>query len=202
MSTTRGCPPRGPCLAGGISGSTMAHCSSVRSEGYFFRGRSFLNMATHSCVDRICANYLINLLFCQAMFPDSLLVLRELSRAEETLLEEFRRSANRLREQLHRFYPQMLQLCSAADAPWLWDLITLAPTPAHAMLLSEEQVQRVLKAHRLRRIKAPAVLACLQAPALPVAPGTAEAAQAHCGFLLPCLRVLAEEPQACGHQVG
>src|SRR6516225_7954768 len=72
MSTTRGCPPRGPCLAGGISGSTMAHCSSVRSEGYFFRGRSFLNMATHSCVDRICANYLINLLFCQAMFPDSL----------------------------------------------------------------------------------------------------------------------------------
>src|SRR6516164_11177427 len=76
MSTTRGCPPRGPCLAGGISGSTMAHCSSVRSEGYFFRGRSFLNMATHSCVDRICANYLINLLFCQAMFPDSLSVNR------------------------------------------------------------------------------------------------------------------------------
>jgi hypothetical protein len=54
----------------------------------------------------------------------------------------------------------MLQLCSAADAPWLWDLITLAPTPAHARLLSEEQGQRLLKAHRLRRIKAPAGLAC------------------------------------------
>src|SRR5262249_40826834 len=130
-----------------------------------------------------------------------LLMLRELSRAEETLLEEFRRSANRLREQLHRFYPQMLQLCAAADAPWLWDLLHLAPTPAHAMLLSEEQVQRVLKAHRLRRIKAPAVLACLQAPPLPVAPGTAEAAQAHCGFLLPCLPVLAEHLQACTHQL-
>ena len=131
-----------------------------------------------------------------------LLLLRELSRAEETLLEEFRRSANRLREQLHRFYPQMLQLCSAADEPWLWDLLHLAPTPAHAMLLSEEQVQRVLKTHRIRRIKAPAVLACLQAPALPVAPGTAEAAQAHCGFLLPCLRVLAEQLQACSQQVS
>src|SRR5947209_2959584 len=83
-----------------------------------------------------------------------LLLLRELSRAEETLLEAFRRSANRLREQLHRFYPQMLQLCSAADEPWLWGLITLAPTPAHAMLLSEEQVQRGLKAHRIRRITA------------------------------------------------
>jgi len=99
-----------------------------------------------------------------------LIVLRELSRAEETLLEEFRRNANRLRDQLHRFYPQMLQLCSAADEPWLWDLIDLAPSPAHAALLSEEQVQRVLKAHRIRRVTAHEVLTCLQTPALPVAP--------------------------------
>jgi transposase len=131
-----------------------------------------------------------------------LLRLRELSRAEEVLLEDFRRSANRLRDQLHRFYPQMLQLCSAADASWLWDLIDLAPTPAHAALLSEEQVRRVLKAHRIRRIKAQEVLACLQAPALPVAPGAAEAAQVHCGFLLPCLRVLAEQLKACSQQVS
>ena len=131
-----------------------------------------------------------------------LFLLRELSRAEETLLEEFRRSANRLRDQLHRFYPQMLQLCSAADEPWLWDLLDLAPTPAHAALLSAEHVQRVLKAHRIRRVQAPEVLACLQAPALPVAPGAAEAAQAHCGFLLPCLRVLAEQLQACSQRVS
>src|SRR6266436_5572907 len=131
-----------------------------------------------------------------------LLLLRELSRVQETLLEAFRRSANRLREQLHRFYPQMLQLCSAADEPWLWDLLHLAPTPAHAMLLSEEQVQCGLKTHRIRRLTATEVLACFQAPALPVAPGTAEAAQAHCGFLLPCLRVLAEQLQACSQQVG
>src|SRR6266849_1869720 len=129
-----------------------------------------------------------------------LLLLRELSRAEETLLEEFRRSANRLREQLHRFYPQMLQLCSAADEPWLWDLIDLVPTPAHAALLSQEQRQRVLKAHRLRRVKATEVLTCLQASALPVAPGAAEAAQAHGAFLLPCLRVLAEQLRSCAQQ--
>jgi transposase len=130
------------------------------------------------------------------------LVLRELSRAEETLLEAFRRSANQLRDQLHRFYPQLLKLCSAADESWLWDLIDLAPTPAHVALLSEEQVQRVLKAHRIRRVKAQEVLTCLQAPALPVAPGATEAAQAHCGFLLPCLRVLAEQLQACSQQVS
>jgi Transposase/Transposase IS116/IS110/IS902 family len=131
-----------------------------------------------------------------------LLVLRELSRAEETLLEAFRRSANQLRDQLHRFYPQMLQLCPAADAPWLWDLLDLAPTPAHVALLNEEHVQRVLKAHRIRRVKAHEVLTCFQAPALPVAPGATEAAQAHCGFLLPCLRVLAEQLQACSQRVS
>src|SRR6266446_5169917 len=131
-----------------------------------------------------------------------LLRLRELSRAEETLLEEFRRSANRLRDQLPRLYPQMLQLCSAADAPWLWDLIDLVPTPAHAALLSEEQVQRVLKAHRIRRVTGTEVLTCLQMQALPVAPGAAEAAQAHCQLLLPCLRVLAEQLQACSQQVS
>jgi transposase len=131
-----------------------------------------------------------------------LLLLRELSRAEEMLLEEFRRSANRLRDQLHRFYPQMLQLCSAADEPWLWDLLDLAPTPAQAALLSEEQVRRVLKTYRIRRVKAQEVLTCLQAPALPVAPGATEAAQTHCQFLLPCLRVLAEQLQACSQQVS
>src|SRR5262252_10359914 len=130
-----------------------------------------------------------------------LLVLRELSRAEETLLEDFRRSANRLRDQLHRFYPQMLQLSLAAAEPWLWDLLELAPTPAHAALLSAEQGQRVLKAHRIRRVKATEVLACLQAPALPVAPGVLEAAPAHGGVLLPCLRVLIEQLRLCAQHV-
>jgi transposase len=56
--------------------------------------------------------------------------------------------------------------------------------------------------HRIRRVKAQEVLTRLQAPALPVAPGAAEAAQAHCGFLLPCLRVLAEQLRACAQQVS
>jgi hypothetical protein len=54
----------------------------------------------------------------------------------------------------------MLQLYSAADEPWLWDLIDLVPTPAHTALLLEEQVQRVLKAHRIRRVTAQEVLTC------------------------------------------
>src|SRR3989442_5770975 len=72
MSTFRGRPPRGGCLAGGIIGPTMAHCSSVRSEAYFFRDWFSCTMNAHSSIDEICANYLINLLFCQVIFPDSL----------------------------------------------------------------------------------------------------------------------------------
>src|SRR5258705_6025406 len=72
MSTSRGRPPRGFCLAGGIIGPTMAHCSSVRSDGYFFRDWFSSTIDAHSSTDGIGANYLINLLFCQVIFSDSL----------------------------------------------------------------------------------------------------------------------------------
>src|SRR5262245_23890949 len=72
MSTARGCPPRRLCLAGGIIGATIVHCSSVRSEGYLFRDWSFFNIRAHSSAEGICANYLLHILFCQALFPDSL----------------------------------------------------------------------------------------------------------------------------------
>src|SRR5262247_1097323 len=130
-----------------------------------------------------------------------LLMLRELSRAEAMLLEEFRRTANRLREPWHRFYPHMLHLSSAADEAWLWDLIALAPTPSHAALVTDEQVRHVLTSHRIRRVTAQEVMVGIQAPALPAAPGVLEAAQAHCAFLLPCLRVLAEQLRSCAQQV-
>jgi transposase len=130
-----------------------------------------------------------------------LLMVRELSRTEEALLTEFRRATNQLREQLHRFYAPLLQLCPAADEPWLWDLLELAPTPARAACLTEAHVAEVLKTHRIRRVSAVDVLKLVQAPALPVAPGTAEAASAHCALLLPCIRVLAAQLQTCARQV-
>src|SRR5262245_10599768 len=72
MSTSRGRPPRGLCGAAGISGATMAHCSSVSSEGYCLRDGSCFNMLAHSSADGICANYQTKLVLCQALFPDSL----------------------------------------------------------------------------------------------------------------------------------
>jgi len=53
--------------------------------------------------------------------------LRELSRLDDELAQEQNRAVNRLREQFHRFFPQLLQLCQSAEEPWLWDLFESAP---------------------------------------------------------------------------
>ena len=53
--------------------------------------------------------------------------LRELSRLEDEISQELSRATNRLREQFHRFFPQLLQLCESAYEPWLWILFELAP---------------------------------------------------------------------------
>ena len=54
----------------------------------------------------------------------------------------------------------------------------------------------MLKTHRIRRFSVSDVLDILRAPALPVAPGRAEAAQAHVALLLTYIRVLAEQLKA------
>jgi transposase len=91
--------------------------------------------------------------------------LRELSRVDEDLGSENNQLANRLREQLHRFYVQALKLCPAADEHWLWSLLELAPSPAAARGLRIKRVERLLREHRIRRVSAEEVIAALRAPA-------------------------------------
>lgn len=119
--------------------------------------------------------------------------LRELSRLDEELGEDLTRTSNRLRDQLHRFFPQMLQLCPAANEPWLWRLLRLVPTPAAAHRVRPSAVQRVLTGARIRRVTAADVVTTLRAPALVVAPGTVEAASHHVAVLLPRLHLLHEQ---------
>jgi transposase len=127
--------------------------------------------------------------------------LRELGRSEAELQQELTRLTNRLREQLLRYYPQALGRCPAADEPWFWELLTLAPTPAAAARLPLARVRALLRAHRIRRVTAEAVLAELQTAALRVAPGTAEAASENIGWLLPRLELLARQRQDCARRV-
>lgn len=127
--------------------------------------------------------------------------LRELGRTEADLQQELTRLANRLREQLLRYYPQALALCPAADEPWFWALLGVAPSPAAAARLALGPVRTLLRAQRIRRLTAETVLAQLHTPALRVAPGTAEAASETIGWLLPRLELVARQRQACARRV-
>lgn len=46
--------------------------------------------------------------------------LRDLSRLDEELRLSFNRHCCQFREQLQRYYPQLLELCPAADEAWIW----------------------------------------------------------------------------------
>ena len=127
----------------------------------------------------------------------ALVRVRELSRGSDELREEAARLSNRLRAQLERYFPPLLAVAPAADEPWLWALLTLAPTPAAAARLSERRLARLLRDYRIRRLSAADVRALLQAPALPVAPGTVEAVSAHVALLVPRLELVTRQHRAC-----
>lgn len=122
-----------------------------------------------------------------------LLRLRELSRLEDTLGEDLNRTTNRLWEQLHRYFPQLLTLCSGANEAWLWDLLEKAPLPAQAAKLSAGGLRQLLARHRIRRFDAQQLKAVLAAAPLRLAPGAAEAASEHVLLLLPKLRLLRQQ---------
>lgn len=125
------------------------------------------------------------------------LQLRELSRLHDDLTEEFRRVANRLRQQLHRYFPQVLALSAAADDPWVWGLLRLAPTPAQALRLSPRRLGKLLQEHRIRRFDLLQVAQTLSTPALPVAPGVVEAASGHVRILLEQIELIDRQRKAC-----
>jgi transposase len=137
-------------------------------------------------------------LFKRIDLEDPLIMqLREISRADDDITIDLGRLTNRLREQLHRFFPQALELSPAADDVWLWDLLEMANTPAKARRLRRTKVDRLLQAHRIRRINTDQVFEVLSAPDLSVAPGAVEAAARHITLLLPRLQLLHSQRQDC-----
>ena len=128
--------------------------------------------------------------------------LRELSRLDDELAQEQNRAVNRLREQFHRFFPQLLQLSEGADEPWLWALFELAPSPLGAARLTEAKVARLLQQHRIRRLTAAQVRAVLKTKPLTLAPGAAEAAAEHALLLLPRLWLLHQQRADLGRRIN
>jgi transposase len=119
----------------------------------------------------------------------ALIELREYSRLTDELTQEKNRLANRIRQQLWRYYPQIAQL--DADLPeWVLDVWEAAPDPAKAARLSKRTVSSILKKRRIRRIGADEVLGILKTQPLSVAPGVTDAAKAHIRLLAERLRLV------------
>jgi hypothetical protein len=119
--------------------------------------------------------------------------LREWSRIAEELSRERVRLGNRLRDQLWRYYPQMLEITDDIAADWVLAMWKLAPTPAAAKRVREVTVARLLKDHRIRRIAADELLQRLRKPPITVAAGTTEAATAHIQILVRQIAMINRE---------
>lgn len=141
-------------------------------------------------------------LFREVSLPSAeRLELAAMNRSYEALTEQVIALSNQLREQLRRYYPQMLDLGGWHEEPWLWDLFEAAPLPARAHKLSKQKVGAILKEHRIRRHEPGAVLEQLREEPLPVAAGVAEAAAKRIHMLLPVLRVAHKQRNECSRQM-
>jgi transposase len=127
--------------------------------------------------------------------------LREWSRLDEDLGSELTRLTNQLRDVVYRVAPGLLALCPAADEPWFWTLVSLAPTPAEQQRLSVRRLERLLGGHRVRRLQAAQVREVLQRPAVYTAPGVVEAVSAHCQLLVPRLTLVAAQRRDAARQL-
>jgi len=129
-----------------------------------------------------------------AVDDPTVIELREWSRIADDLTQERTRLANRIRQQLWRYYPQMLQVADDLTAENFLALWECAPTPARAAEIDEARLAKVLKAHRVRRIGAAEALGILRQKPLQVAAGATEAATAH-------IRVAAERVRLVNRQI-
>ncbi|MEH2553396.1 transposase [Bradyrhizobium algeriense] len=124
--------------------------------------------------------------------------LREWSRLMDELLQERTRLANRLRQQLWRYYPQAAELTDDVADDWFLALWQKVPTPAAAAKVSEKAIARILKEHRIRRLDATTVLQTLRKAALFVAPGTREAACVHIRSLVARMHLINQQIKEAG----
>ena len=119
-------------------------------------------------------------LFRRLHLEESLVLqLRERTRTVNELTGQRTRLCHQIRQQLWRYYPQLLaipDLLNQLTHPWFVELWNKAKTPARALKLRVATLAKLLKKHGIRRLNAASLREILHAPALSVAPGTAEAA--------------------------
>lgn len=142
---------------------------------------------------RVIASALATDLVCfrrLSLATPEIVELRGLAREAEELKEDRRRACNRLRSELLRYYPQILELSPGVDEGWIWDLLELAPTPAEARRKTLGKIRGLLRENRIRRVTAEEVRGLLKSKAVSAAPGVTKAASKHALRLLKRVRLL------------
>jgi transposase len=139
----------------------------------------------------------------RAVRPDdaSVIHLRELCRMAEELQVEEGRLANRLREQLYRVDAAWLTLSPAADEPWLWTVLAETPHPDAWRQLPRRRLTSALRAHRIRRLTAEAIVTTLRQPRLSVAAGVADAVATRIAALVPQLVLVHQQRTTSERQI-
>ena len=190
--------PRGPVVETLIERGFKVHAINPKQMDRF-RDRFTLAGAKDDSRDaEVMASALRTDLRCfrpLAVADPVVIELREWPRIANDLGAERNRLTNRMREQLWRYFPAMLDLESDLGAEWLLDLWEIAPTPHKAIRVREATVAKVLKRNRIRRFDAAHVLDVLRKPPVQVAAGTTEAAAAHIKTLTARIRLV-------NHQLG
>ncbi len=140
----------------------------------------------------LAASLRTDLMHYRKLEPDHPLIvrLRELSRAEEALQQDWRRGANQLWSYLQRYFPAVLEWAPAADELWLFDLLQQTQAqPQRAARWTLSRLDTLLRRHHIRRFTATQLQQQLQHP-LTLADGVEVALAEQVLLLLPRLRLL------------
>jgi transposase len=133
---------------------------------------------------------------------EKMILLRELSRIDEDLAQSRNRFSNRLREQVMRFHPELMQLCPSADEPWFWELLELTGEPEAASRFTSKHAKALLGKHCIRRFKTMDIVKAARGPRVTVAPGTVTAAMRHIRVAVAQLRIVHAEGQKVRKEIG
>jgi hypothetical protein len=114
----------------------------------------------------------------------------------QTIKEQSREVANRLRDIVMSSMPLLLGLCNGADEAWFWELVLLASSPDTAKHISDEKLKELIQRHRIRRIKIHAVQDVLKGAHLAAAAGVCEGAAWQAKLLVAQLQLLSTQERA------
>lgn len=126
---------------------------------------------------------------------------RELARMADDLTADIRRQANRLREQLMRVDAPWLDVCPAADEPWLWTALRKWPQPEQWAQLTRREAVALLRRHRIRRFTADDLVGRTGQPRLQPTAGVSAAVASRLATLVPQLILLHEQLRGTTRQI-